>query len=74
MVYFVLRDQMSWVLLALAMACLGWAYDARLIRSVAISLRTREFTDTARFSGMTMRQILVRSICRTCCRSSSPPP
>jgi len=24
------------------MACLGWAYDARLIRSVAMSLRTRE--------------------------------
>ena len=31
--YFVMRDSMSWTLLALAMACLGWAYDARLIRS-----------------------------------------
>src|ERR1051325_10976171 len=40
--YFVLRDRMSWWLLALAMACLGWAYDARLIRSVAIGLRARE--------------------------------
>jgi peptide/nickel transport system permease protein len=59
LVYFVLRDSLSWVLLALVMAGLGWAYDARLIRSVAISLRNREFTDTARFSGMTMRQILV---------------
>jgi peptide/nickel transport system permease protein len=57
--YFVLRDHMSWGLLALMMACLGWPYDARLIRSVAMSLRTREFTETGIFSGMTMRQILV---------------
>ena len=46
--YFVMRDKMSWVSLAVTMACLGWAYDARLIRSVALSLRTREFTETAR--------------------------
>ena len=58
--YFVMRDSMSWVLLALVMACLGWAYDARLIRSVAMSLRTREFTETSIFSGMPMRQILVQ--------------
>ncbi|HZQ00756.1 MAG TPA: ABC transporter permease [Reyranella sp.] len=57
--YFVMKDQMSWSLLALMMACLGWAYDARLIRSVAMSLRTREFTETGIFSGMSMRQILV---------------
>src|SRR3954467_1343553 len=57
--YFVLRDHMSWGLLALMMACLGWAYDARLIRSVAMSLRTREFTETGIFSGMSIRQILV---------------
>lgn len=58
--YFVMRDRMSWTLLALAMACLGWAYDARLIRSVAMSLRTREFTETSIFSGMKMRQILAQ--------------
>src|SRR6266852_6202163 len=45
--YFVMRDRMSWAWLALAMAALGWAYDARLIRSVALSLRTREFTQTS---------------------------
>ena len=58
--YFVMRDRMSWTLLALAMACLGWAYDARLIRSLAMSLRTREFTDTSIFSGMSTRQILTQ--------------
>src|SRR5476649_2662985 len=57
--YFVMRDRMSWSWLALVMACLGWAYDARLIRSVAMSLRTREFTETGVFSGMSMSQILV---------------
>ena len=37
--YFVMRDRLSWLLLALVMAGLGWAYDARLIRSMAMSLR-----------------------------------
>jgi peptide/nickel transport system permease protein len=58
--YFVMRDQMTWGLLALVTACLGWAYDARLIRSIAISLKTREFTAQAMFSGMTARQIVTR--------------
>ena len=57
--YFVMRDNMSWFALAGVMACLGWAYDARLIRSVAMSLRTREFTETSIFSGMSMSRILV---------------
>jgi peptide/nickel transport system permease protein len=58
--YFVMRDSMTWFMLALIMAALGWAYDARLIRSVAMSLKTREFTQTSVFSGMTTREILVR--------------
>lgn len=58
--YFVLRDSMSTPLLATIMACLGWAYDARLIRSVALSLKTREFTQTSIFSGMRTHEILAR--------------
>jgi peptide/nickel transport system permease protein len=58
--YFVLRDSMSTPLLALIMASLGWAYDSRLIRSVAMSLKTREFTGTSVFSGMTVFEILTR--------------
>jgi len=58
--YFVMRDRMSWTALALIMALLGWAYDARLIRSLAMSLKTREFTHTAIYSGMSTREILVR--------------
>ncbi len=58
--YFVLRDSMTTLLLAVIMAALGWAYDARLIRSVAMSLKSREFTQTAIFSGMSTREILVK--------------
>ena len=42
--YFVMRDNLTWGWLAVIMAMLGWAYDARLIRSIAIGLRTRDFT------------------------------
>lgn len=58
--YFVLRDQMNWMILALIMASLGWAYDARLIRSIAMSLRTREFTENSVFSGMSTREIVTQ--------------
>jgi peptide/nickel transport system permease protein len=57
--YFVMKNGMSWGLLALVMAGLGWAYDARLIRSVTLGLRTREFTRHAVFSGMSVPRILV---------------
>jgi len=57
--YFVLRERMSTPLLAVVMASLGWAYDARLIRSIAMSLKSREFTATSIFSGMTTREILL---------------
>ncbi|TPM80437.1 ABC transporter permease [Mesorhizobium sp. B2-3-3] len=60
LVYFVFKDHMSWAILAVAMASLGWPYDARLIRSVALSLRTREFTTQSIFSGMSVRQILMQ--------------
>jgi peptide/nickel transport system permease protein len=58
--YFVLREQMNWMILALVMASLGWAYDARLIRSITMSLRTREFTENSIFSGMSTREIVMQ--------------
>ncbi|HEV2515712.1 MAG TPA: ABC transporter permease [Devosia sp.] len=57
---FVLRDQMSWPILAVTAALLGWQHDSRLIRSVALSLRNREFTRHAVFSGMRTGKILWR--------------
>lgn len=58
LVYFVMRDQMSWPILAVVAALLGWTYDSRLIRSVALSLRTREFTRHSVFAGMSTWRIL----------------
>lgn len=60
LVYFVMRDSMSWPLLALVMSCFGWAYDARLIRSLTMSLRRREFTEQAIFSGMGTTEIVLK--------------
>jgi peptide/nickel transport system permease protein len=60
LLYFVLRDDMTWFVLALVMSLLGWAYDARLIRSVMISLKTREFTNASVFSGMSMPRIVTQ--------------
>jgi len=58
--FFVMRDRMSWLMLALLMGGFGWAYDARLIRSVVMTLRTREFTQTCLFSGMRTQEILLQ--------------
>ena len=56
--YFVLRDDLDALKLAIVMACFGWPFDARLIRSVALSLRHREFTRHAVFAGMSARKIM----------------
>ncbi|WP_137151483.1 ABC transporter permease [Devosia sp. FKR38] len=57
--YFVLRNDMNSFTLALIMACFGWPFDARLIRSVALGLKHREFTRHAVFAGMGTRKILL---------------
>lgn len=58
--YFVLRNNMDSLTLALIMACFGWPFDARLIRSVALGLKHREFTRHAVFAGMSMPKILTQ--------------
>ena len=45
------RERMNLVTLGLLLALFGWAWDARVIRSLILSLRTREFTQTAILSG-----------------------
>src|SRR3954468_2663753 len=54
-----IREHMSLVTLGLMLAAFGWAWDARLIRSMVLSLREREFTMTAILSGTgTIRLVL----------------
>ena len=57
--YFVLRNNMDSFTLALIMAAFGWPFDARLIRSVAIGLKHREFTRHAVFAGMSTPKVLL---------------
>jgi peptide/nickel transport system permease protein len=56
--YFVLRNNLDTFTLALIMAGLGWPFDARLIRSVTLGLKHREFTRHAVFAGMSTRKIM----------------
>lgn len=58
--YFVLRNNLDSLTLAIIMAGLGWPFDARLIRSVALGLKHREFTRHAVFAGMSTPKILLQ--------------
>jgi peptide/nickel transport system permease protein len=51
MLAMMVRKFMNLVVLGLLLSFFGWAWDARLIRSVILSLREREFTKTAILSG-----------------------
>lgn len=59
MLAMLIRRLMNLVTLGLLLAVFGWAWDARLIRSQILSLREREFTQTAVLSGTgTLRLVL----------------
>lgn len=59
MIAMMVREHMNLVVLGLMLACFGWAWDARLIRAMVLSLREREFTMTAILSGTgTLRLVL----------------
>jgi peptide/nickel transport system permease protein len=51
MLAMLMREHMNLVTLGLLLAVFGWAWDARVIRSQILSLRERDFTQTARLSG-----------------------
>jgi peptide/nickel transport system permease protein len=51
MLAMMVRQFMNLVVLGLLLSFFGWAWDARLIRSVILSLRERDFTKTALLSG-----------------------
>jgi peptide/nickel transport system permease protein len=51
MLAMIIRKNMNLVVLGLMLSAFGWAWDARVIRSVILSLRERDFTKTAILSG-----------------------
>lgn len=57
-----IRGNTSFLTVGLIIVLFGWAWDARTVRSLALSLREREFINMARFSGANTLQILLREI------------
>jgi len=51
MLAMLVRQFLNLVVLGLLLSFFGWAWDARVIRSVILSLRERDFTNTAILSG-----------------------
>jgi len=51
MLAMLIRQHLSLVVLGLMLSAFGWAWDARVIRSMILSLRERDFTLTAILSG-----------------------
>lgn len=60
MLAMLLRDKMNLVTLGLVLAVFGWAWDARVIRSQILSLREREFTQTAILSGTSTLPLVLK--------------
>jgi ABC-type dipeptide/oligopeptide/nickel transport systems, permease components len=57
-----IRGNTSFLTVGFIIIVFGWAWDARTVRSMALSLREREFINMARFSGANTLQILVREV------------
>lgn len=57
-----IRGNTSFFTVGIIIIIFGWAWDARTVRSMALSLREREFINMARFSGANTMQIIAREI------------
>lgn len=56
------RGNTSFLVIGLIVVIFGWAWGARTVRSMALSLREREFVHMARFSGASTFNIITREI------------
>lgn len=57
-----IRGKTNFWLLGTILVIFGWAYTARTVRSMALSLREREFINMARFSGARTPEIILKEI------------
>ena len=57
-----IRGNTSFLTVGFIIVLFGWAWDARTVRAMALSLREHEFINMARFSGANTMQILLREI------------
>ncbi len=56
----IMRGQMTFVSLGVLIGLLDWAFPSKRYRALVLSLREREFTHTAIFSGMNPLKIVVK--------------
>jgi peptide/nickel transport system permease protein len=56
------KGNSSFVVIGAVLVIFGWAWGARTVRSMALSLREREFVNMARFSGASTLHIITREI------------
>lgn len=55
----IVRGNTSFLIVGVILVIFGWAWGARTIRSMALSLREREFINMAKFSGSTTLEIIL---------------
>ena len=58
----VIRGNTSFLTIGVILIIFSWAWNARTIRSMALSLREREFINMARFSGANTVDLLLREV------------
>ena len=56
------RGQTSFLIVGTILIFFGWAWGARRVRSMALSLREREFINVAKFSGSSTLKIVFREV------------
>ena len=56
------RGNTSFMIVGVILVIFGWAWGARTIRSMALSIREREFISMAKFSGSATLEIVFREI------------
>lgn len=52
----------AWMLLVVLLAAFGWQLSARVVRSLSLSVREREYVTAARFMGLSTPRLLLRHI------------
>ncbi len=57
-----IRGNTSFLAVGFIIILFGWAWDARTVRSMALSLRERDFINMARFSGANTAQVILREV------------
>ena len=56
------RGPYAWLLLVVLLAAFGWVLSARVVRSLTMSIKEREYVQAARFMGLSAPKTIVRHI------------